>query len=121
MKTIKTYLIAAGLLIGMTGIAQEKKSNPVFEEQGSLIKGTFYHDNGNIQQEGTYMNGKLHGKWVSYNLNGEKTAQAHYENGVKSGKWFFWNDEKLTEVDYNENQIAAVNTWKKDGALVTNE
>jgi antitoxin component YwqK of YwqJK toxin-antitoxin module len=121
MKTIKISLMAASLLIAMTGMAQEKNLNPVFEEQGSLIKGTYFYENGMVQQEGTYMNGVLHGMWVSYTSNGKKTAQGFYENGIKSGKWFFWNDDKLTEVDYSQNKIAAVNTWKKEGTLVTND
>lgn len=121
MKTFKTFLIAASLLIGMTGMAQEKIYDPVFEEQGSLVKGTYFYENGTVQQEGTYMNGVLHGMWVYYDGSGKKTAQGYYEKGIKSGKWFFWKDEKLTEVDYDQNKIAAVSTWKKNGTMVTNE
>lgn len=91
---------------------------PDFERTGELIKGTFYYEDGNISQEGTYKDGKLHGEWVSYDKDGKKTAIASYKNGEKSGKWFFWSGDTLTEVDYEENRIAEVRNYKNTGSLV---
>lgn len=119
-RTIQNILLVAALTFGGVAMAQNEAPKPVFEKQGELIKGTFYYDDGSIRQEGTYKNGKLHGKWVSYNENGEKTAIAQYREGKKDGVWFFWSEDKLTEVDYNNNQIASVNSWENTSSLVNN-
>jgi len=117
MKNIKSMLVIAALLVGSVVSAQDVK--PSFEKQGELIKGTFYYEDGSVRQEGTYKDGKLHGKWVSYDQNGKKIALANYEEGNKSGKWFFWNSDKLTEVDYNDNQIADVTSYKNTSSIVS--
>jgi len=117
MKRIKKIVLAAAFLMGGVAIAQDTDPKPVFEEQGNLIKGTFYYEDGSIRQEGTYKDGRLHGKWVSYDQNGKKTAIANYENGKKNGKWFFWSETKLTEVDYQNSVIASVNSWKNKSSI----
>lgn len=121
MKTLGRLLFITALFCGGTIMAQEDSMDPVFEKQGELITGTFYYEDGSIQQKGTYKDGKLHGKWVSYNEEGEKTALANYTNGEKTGKWFFWSDNELTEVDYQNNQIASVKGWKGNEIYVSNE
>lgn len=119
MKNVQCLLILAVILLSTTLTAQEMK--PVFEKEGDLIKGIFYYENGNISQEGTYKDGKLHGKWVSYNKSGKKTAIAYYRNGEKNGKWFFWSADVLTEVDYENNRITEVKSYQSTGSLVTGE
>lgn len=117
MKNIKSMLVMAALLIGSVVFAQEVK--PSFEKQGDLIKGTFYYEDGSVRQEGTYKDGKLHGQWISFDQNGKKIALAKYEEGNKSGKWFFWNSDQLTEVDYDNNQIADVTSYKNTTSIVS--
>lgn len=116
MKNIKITLTA--FVIMLSGIAAGQDLKPRFEKQGELIKGTYYYEDGSIEQEGTYKNGKLHGEWISYGQNGEKNAIAQYEEGIKTGKWFFWNDDILNEVDYKMNRIVEVRKYKKTEALV---
>ena len=118
MKNIKIILSAIAIMIGTIAGAQDIK--PLYEKDGDLIKGTYYYEDGSIKQEGTYKNGKLHGQWVSYGQDGKKNALAQYEEGNKTGKWFFWNDDLLTEVDYNKNRIAEVRKYKNAEALVQN-
>lgn len=107
MKKMRKIVIAAVFFSGATIMAQEKPE-PRFEKDADLIKGTFYYEDGSIEQEGTYKNGELHGKWISYNQTGEKKAIAQYTFGDKTGKWFFWNNGELTEVTYHKNKIAGV-------------
>lgn len=116
MKSFNSILAAFAFIICTTVAAQDIK--PVFVKDGDLVKGTFYYEDGSISQEGTYKDGKLHGNWISFDKNGNKVAMANYENGEKTGKWFFWSEDKLTEVDYNENRIAEVKTYSYQGALV---
>ncbi|MCF4100313.1 nicotinic acid mononucleotide adenyltransferase [Gillisia sp. M10.2A] len=117
MRNIKSMLVIVALLFGTVMTAQDVK--PSFEKQGELIKGTFYYEDGSIRQEGTYKDGKLHGEWISYDANGKKIALAQYEEGNKTGKWFFWSADKLTEVDYNDNQIADVTSYTNTSTLVS--
>ena len=116
VKYLKTAFAAIAIMIGTTAEAQEHK--PGFEKHGDLIKGTYYYEDGSIKQEGTYKNGKLHGKWVSYGQDGEKNAIAQYEEGTKTGKWFFWHDDLLNEVDYKDNRIVEVRKYKIAEAIL---
>ncbi len=118
MKKINLAIYAIAFFLTASMGAQE--ITPQFEKEGDLIKGTYYYEDGSIKQEGTYKNGKLHGQWVSYGQDGKKNAIAYYEEGKKSGKWFFWHNDLLTEVDYNENIIAQVRKYKTAEALVQN-
>ncbi|MGO4819863.1 MULTISPECIES: toxin-antitoxin system YwqK family antitoxin [unclassified Flavobacterium] len=115
---MKKYIMIAAVLISGMVFAQNNK--PKLEAVGNMVKVTYHHENGQIQQQGFYKNGKLQGEWVSYDANGNKVAVAQYDKGQKTGKWFFWNDAVLNEVDYSNNQIASVKNWKKD-ALVNVE
>lgn len=116
---MKKIIVAIAILFSATVMAQDVK--PTFEKQGNLIKGTFYFENGTVRQQGFYnKEGILHGEWKSYNTTGEKIAMGQYENGVKTGKWFFWSENKLSEVNYSENQIADVTTWTDKNNVVVN-
>lgn len=119
-KTMRTMMIIAACLFGGILFAQEK-ANVEYVKQGDLVKGIFYYDNGVIEQEGTYKNGKLHGQWVSYDKDGKKNAVAFYHKGNKTGKWFFWRQDKLIEVDFNKNDIANVKTYTNENIYVSDE
>lgn len=103
---MKKYMILAAVLISGVMSAQDKA--PKLEEAGNRVKATYYYDNGKIQQEGFFKDGKPDGKWVAYDADGNKLSSGQYANGQKTGKWFFWTDAKLNEVDYSNNQIAFV-------------
>lgn len=113
---MKKYIMIAAVLISGMIFAQNKE--PKLEAQGNLVKVTYLHDNGQVQQQGFYENGKLQGKWISFDANGNKTAVAEYNKGEKVGKWFFWNNAALTEVDYSDNRVASVKNWKHESGLV---
>jgi antitoxin component YwqK of YwqJK toxin-antitoxin module len=115
---MKKTLILSALVISALTFAQDK--TPKLQQEGQLVKATYYHENGKIQQEGSFKDGKLVGIWVSYDVNGVKKAIGEYENGQKVGKWVFWNDNSLSEVDYSESRIASVKTWKQDAIVNRN-
>lgn len=114
---MKNIMIAGIMLVTSLTFAQEVK--PKYEIIGQEVKTTYYYDNGQIKQEGNYLNGKPNGKWVSYNEDGTKQAIGEFENGAKKGKWFFWSDSSLTEVDFSDSRIADIKKWSKD-VLVKN-
>ncbi|SHF90223.1 MORN repeat variant [Flavobacterium segetis] len=116
-KYMKKYIILSAILFSSVSFAQESK--PQLDAVGELVKATYYFENGKIQQEGFFKNGKLDGVWTSYDNKGNKQAVATYNDGEKTGKWFFWSDTTITEVDYSNSRIASVKKGKHD-ALVNN-
>jgi antitoxin component YwqK of YwqJK toxin-antitoxin module len=116
---MKKLMIIAVMMLGVVAMAQEVK--PTFEKmEDGVVKATYFHDNGTVAQTGTFLNNKRHGEWISYSADGQKTAKAEYKNDRKAGKWFFWSNDQLTEVDYSENAIVAVNTWVNKEPVATN-
>lgn len=109
---MKNYVILVAILF--TGILSAQEAKPVLEPFGKKVKATYFYENGQMQQEGFFENGKLEGFWVSYNEDGSKKSSGFYDNGIKTGKWFFWNNNNLSEVDYSNSQIASVKTWKRE-------
>lgn len=114
----KLILILAVTAMGLQGFAQETTKKQLVKK-GDLIETKIFHENGIVSQEGQYtLDGKLQGTWISYDLNGKKTAVANYKNGEKVGVWFFYQGDILQEVNYNNNKIAKVTTWKESETKV---
>ncbi|MFN4026276.1 MULTISPECIES: toxin-antitoxin system YwqK family antitoxin [Flavobacterium] len=110
----KILILGAFLLVGV-GFAQTTK--PVLEQEGNLVKATYYYDNGKVQQQGYFKDGKLTGQWIAFDEQGNKKSIGEYVNGTKSGKWFFWNDNTLSEVDYSDSRVAAVKSWTQQAIV----
>lgn len=92
-----------------TGFVFAQNIEPKLEVVGQLVKATYYYDNGKIQQEGFFKDGKLDGKWISYEESGAVKAVAEFISGEKTGKWSFYsNGVASNEVSYSNNQIASV-------------
>lgn len=105
---MKKYMIIGAVLMSSMLFAQEQ--SPKLEVVDNMVKATYYYDNGKVQQEGFFKDGKLEGQWVAYDAQGNKLSVGEYSNGQKVGKWFFWNAAKLSQVDYSNNQVAYVTT-----------
>lgn len=112
---MKKYIMIAAVLF--SGILFAQNTKPQLEIVGNQVKATYHYENGKVQQQGNYLNGKLQGEWISYDADGNKVAIGEYNKGQKVGKWFFWNNSVLSEVDYSENRIASVKNWKKDAVV----
>lgn len=110
MKTLVLLLVIAFASNMMTAQEADRKE---LVKKGNAIEAVIYHDNGMIAQQGSYnSDGKPHGTWTSYDTAGNKTATAQYHNGSKTGTWYFYTDEELKEVSYQDNRIAKVVTRK---------
>ena len=110
IKMKKLFVLLIMLSVTFT-FAQERKKVDL-KKDGDLTVATYYHDNGAIEQQGTFnKEGELHGVWSSYDLKGNKVTVANYENGKKVGKWLFWSGDKLREVDYVDSKITSVSEW----------
>lgn len=114
---MKKVVIVAVLLVSGMMFAQEVE--PKFEVVDNMVKATYFYENGQVKEQGFYLDGKLHGKWVSYNQDGTKQTIGEYNEGKKTGKWFFWNENALSEVDFNKSKITDVKKWSRE-ALAKN-
>ncbi len=114
---MKTFIMILSLLFATTVFSQQVK--PTYEKVDDTIKATFYYDNGDINQIGFFKDGKPHGEWISYDTDGKKLSKGNYNLGVKSGKWFFWDGAELSEVNYNNNEIADIKVWDNKSTVVS--
>lgn len=103
---MRKFVILAGLMI--SGLVQAQALEPQFEVVGNRVQITYFYDNGRVQQQGFYKDGKLDGVWTSYDEQGNKLAMGNYAQGQKVGEWSFWNAAQLSRVRYSDNQIAYV-------------
>ena len=102
---MKKILILGAIMI--SGFTFGQANKPVLEQEGNLVKATYYYDNGQIQQQGHFKDGKLEGKWMAYDIKGSLTSIAEYSNGIKSGKWIYHsNNVAVRQLDFTNNQYA---------------
>lgn len=103
MKNIAILFIA----FFTTLVFAQKERTLKLNKETNLIEVVYYHDNGVVSQMGTYTaDGKLEGKWLSFDKEGNKTVTAFYSEGKKVGKWIYFFDGNLKEVDYSKNVAA---------------
>lgn len=108
------------LCVGLT--YAQNDIQPKFEKKGDVTLATYYHDNGEVQQTGTFdADGKLQGEWTSFDKQGKKVTVGTYEAGKKVGKWFFWEGDTLKEVDYVNSKIVSVNKWDNRTKVAVNK
>lgn len=101
MKTYITLLLAFCL---STFVFAQKERTLTLNKTTNLIDVTYYHDNGEISQTGSYTaDGKLEGEWLSFDESGKKTVTAYYKNGKKTGEWIYVIDGKTKKVKYSNN------------------
>jgi antitoxin component YwqK of YwqJK toxin-antitoxin module len=108
------------LVFSVAGNVFSQNINPVLEAQDQLVKATYYYDNGQVQQVGFFKDGKLDGKWISYDESGKLKAVAQYTEGKKTGNWsYFSNDICVNDVNFSDNQIVEVKRYHQN-ALAKN-
>ena len=116
----KIIIIIAIFFISASSYAQQQPDLKLNAET-NLIEATYFHDNGEISQQGTFnLEKQLHGNWISYNEEGAKISIGSYTNGLKTGKWVFWSEGDKKEVVYSNNAIASVDGIKKQSPVVKN-
>lgn len=110
---MKNIILTFTIVLFSTLIFAQDTLTKKLIKNGDLIEVQIFHEKGIVSQEGQYtLDGKLQGTWVSYDLKGNKTAIANYNKGEKVGVWYFYQGDVLHEVNYNNNKIAKVTTWK---------
>ncbi len=115
---MKKCVILVAILF--SGILAAQEIKPELEVVGNRVKATYYYENGDVQQEGFFKDGKLDGVWVSYNEKGNKMVVGDYTNGLKTGKWIFFNEKNLCEVTYDNSKVSAVKNMQKSAVANKN-
>ncbi|MGB5499374.1 MAG: nicotinic acid mononucleotide adenyltransferase [Maribacter sp.] len=119
---MKNTIFLITLLLTTAVTFAQKDKELTLNEDTNLIEATYFHDNGEISQQGTFnLAGKLHGEWLSYNQDGQKISVGSYASGQKVGKWLFWSNDVLKEVDYNNNAIAGIVNTKNTTGIVSKD
>ena len=57
-----------------------------------VIEYTLIRNNGSIEEEGYYLNGKMVGTWTSYYTNGVINIRANFKNGLRHGSWTIYEE-----------------------------
>ncbi|MFK5958350.1 MAG: hypothetical protein QM495_05685 [Lutibacter sp.] len=115
MKNI--LLLIAIIFLTLTSYSQENELMKI-EKKGNLQEVTLYYENGAIMQHGFYTeDGKLHASWESYNIDGSRKCIATYNFGVKVGIWTYWNNNKITKVEYDNNKIISIKEVDKGTSI----
>ena len=80
-----------------------------------------FNGTGNISEERTYLNGKLHGRSVSYFRNGQVKIKGQFFRGQFHGKWESWyeNGTKKFEIHYKKGKMeGSYKVWSEKGKLI---
>ena len=64
-------------------------------------------DNGKKEREGSYKNGKFHGKWTNWFESGQRESELNYNNGKLDGKSTWWNkrNQKVIQKNYKNGKL----------------
>ena len=75
----------------------------------------------NLEQvKQTYKDTEAVGNFTVFNLKGNKVAIGYYKKGKKVGTWFQWKGNTLRQINYDNNTIASVSTWREDTKVAVN-
>ncbi len=77
------------------------------------------HDNGQLQSEQRFVDGKADGRAVGYYPDGKKMSEVEYAGGEMAGRWVNWypNGNKQAESTYLAGKLDGVSTgWREDGS-----
>ena len=95
-------------LFGSFIYAQEEENRKVVPV-GDMFEVTIYYNNGSVMQHGFLSKDlKLHASWESYYEDGRRKCYATYNEGIKVGIWYYWYDNKITKVEYENNTVISV-------------
>ena len=110
-KIIYLFLVFSCTTFIYSQEGENRKVVPV----GEMFEVTIYYDNGNIMQHGFLSKDlQLHASWESYYDDGRKKCYATYNEGIKVGIWYYWYDNKITKVEYENNSVISVEDFDYD-------
>ena len=119
---MKNFAVLLVMVLTLSVGYGQKEKDVKLNTETNLVEATYYHDNGEVSQKGTFdLDGKLHGDWVKYNEEGVKISEGTYTKGVRTGKWVFVTNGSVKEVEFDNNVIASIVDKKGKSPLVSKD
>lgn len=107
------------VVIKKTGVYDSDNGKKTDYYEGGQIKAEYYltngklngqlkvyHENGNIQRVGTYVNGKENGRFIEYDEDGKKTAEYPMVNGEINGVLTIYKDGLKSQEITKQNGVS---------------
>ena len=70
-----------------------------------------WHDNGKMEYEAVFVNGKKEGTTVRYHKNGRKATEQEYKDGRRHGRCLSWNESGALVKEENWAEGKPHGTW----------
>jgi len=112
---------------GREGLWRFWHENGQLEQEGSYVNGKneglyrWWHDNGQLKQEGSYVNGKREGLHRSWHDNGQLKQEGSYVNGEREGLHRSWHDNRQLKYEgsyVNGKQERIHERWDDNGKSI---
>ena len=110
-------LYTKGVYAGSNGESKGSTGVPNSEREGLW---RFWHENGQLEQEGNYLNGEMEGLWRFWHENGQLSQEGNYLNGKVEGlrRWWYENGQlEQEENSVNGEREGLRRTWYENGEL----
>jgi antitoxin component YwqK of YwqJK toxin-antitoxin module len=114
-------LQAKGVYVGSNGERKGSTGVPNSEREGLW---RLWYENGQLSQEGNYLNGKAEGLWRLWHENGQLSLEGNYLNGKAEGLYRLWheNGQLSEEGNYLNGKVEGLwRFWNEKGVNVTSK
>lgn len=94
--------------------SEEDQTKKVYNFNSGLLDGDclIYASNGNLLEQGKYVDGQKHGKWTNWNVEGKKTGEIRFNHGQRDGKWQIWDENGVLRYVMFYDAGDKVGTWQ---------
>ena len=134
------FLFLFLFFVGCTHLGLRNNANPPKKDVERS-----YYQNGNLEYEAEFINGKLdgtnrvwsedgalyskseysngqpHGAWIIFHPNGALMHEVHFEYGLKHGaeKWYYENEQLKSEQNFGYGKpVTDMIRWNPDGSIL---
>lgn len=117
----KMVLILALCFTGWGAMAAGGNQKSKVEDLGrGMQKVTWFHENGQVAEEGFYQNDQKTGTWTTYDEFGHKTAIVHWNLDKKDGDCYvlYQNGKVKYHVVYSNSKKVKASEWDENGNLL---
>lgn len=120
MKNLMLTIAFCGLGWVATANAGGSRASRVEDLGKGLQKVTWYHDNGQVAEQGFYLDGKKHGIWANYSELGKLYSTVTWNKDKKDGDCAIMheNGKVKYQIIYSENKKVKVAEFDTTGLML---
>lgn len=106
-KPRSIYTYKDGVIVKVVHFDWNGKEIGNFGDPKGVFKGKIFYLSGQLNGEGTYKNGEVHGKWTYYYPEGSKFSEFTYEEGQTNGEVveYYRTGAKRYAVEYKDDEL----------------